>query len=60
MTHKSVLVRYEGEIADANEAVGGMLAPYRENAEVPKYDWFQIGGRWQGMLKLEGLGFFSG
>jgi hypothetical protein len=119
MTHFTILVRFEGDIANAEKTVGEMLAPYDENKEVPKYkhylrkeeverackhfgikpmspsgvavgekyrltpaqieeyfgnaggedkkgyfywstynirsgwDWYQIGGRWQGMLLLK-------
>ena len=119
MTHFTVLVRYEGDIADAEAKIGGMLAPFDENKQVPRYklrmkkksvqhaleyfnkkrgmsssgvtvgeteltpeeikeyegaeggkdgrgyfywstynklskwDWYEIGGRWQGMLMLK-------
>ena len=118
MTHFTVLLKFEGDIADAETRIAEMLAPYDENVEVPRYkkylkkadvqhalehykklprspsgvafdaeltpdeikeyfggegggkdrkgyfywstynpkskwDFYQIGGRWQGMLKLE-------
>jgi hypothetical protein len=50
MTHHSVLVKYEGDIVDAEEAIAHLLTRYKQNK---KWDWYQIGGRWQGMLKLK-------
>ena len=37
MTHYTVLVRYEGDMAEVDEKVAEMLAPYDENLEVPRY-----------------------
>lgn len=127
MTHYTVLIRYEGDIADAEKVVGDMLEPYDENKEVgehkqylsensvkgaleffkktpkspsgvsieqgeltpeeieeyeggknagkdekgyyymstynpqSKWDWYEIGGRWSGMLALkpEKLGIYN-
>lgn len=50
MTHHSVLIKYEGKIVDAEETIDKMLTSYKENKG---WDWYQIGGRWQGMLKLK-------
>lgn len=126
MTHFTVLVRYEGDITEAEKKIEEMLAPYDENKEVPrrkrylskdsvkralehykktgmspsgvvlptaeltpeeikdwegseggkdkrgyfywstynpksKWDWYAIGGRWQGMLTLKAgkAGFYK-
>lgn len=111
MTHFTVLVKFEGDISEAEDRIEQMLAPYDENTEVERYkkripareikdackyfnipntnnarptfkqlkeyfgsevgkdakgyfrwstynkkskwDWYQVGGRWQGMLTLK-------
>lgn len=111
MTHFTVLVKYEGDISEAEDRIEQMLAPYDENTDVERYkkripakeikdackyfnipntnnarptfkqlkeyfgdevdkdakgffrwstynkkskwDWYQVGGRWQGMLTLK-------
>jgi hypothetical protein len=47
MSHFTVLVVGE----DVDEA----LLPFDENSDTdqPKWDWYQVGGRWAGMLKLK-------
>ncbi|MFI6029498.1 hypothetical protein [Amycolatopsis magusensis] len=68
MSHFSVTVAVSGADADeAEENIKTLLAPFDENLEVArrtkgdeirghkpnaKWDWYQIGGRWSGELRL--------
>lgn len=68
MSHFTVTVAVPGADADEAEAnIKTLLAPYDENLEVAqrtedgetwwynpkaKWDWYQIGGRWSGALRL--------
>ena len=55
MSHFTVLVkvkkdRLENHDGDLQSALREMLLPYNANA---KWDWYQIGGRWSGMLPVK-------
>ena len=53
MSHFATLVLINSRHANEPEkAVTKLLAPYNENEDVenPRWDWWQIGGRWTGAL----------
>lgn len=68
MSHFTVTVAVSGaDASDAEENIKALLAPFDENLEVAqrtedgetwwynpkaKWDWYQIGGRWTGELRL--------
>lgn len=54
MSHAAVLVAVEGERSQISDLVDHEMAPFDENNECfrdgSRWDWFVIGGRWDGYL----------
>lgn len=54
MSHFTVLVRFEGDIAKAEERIAELLAPYDENLEVAPYKHYMSKESVEGALKHYG------
>jgi hypothetical protein len=48
--HYSAIVIVPGETTDIDHAVAAVMQPYREDDRHGFWDWYQIGGRWTGLV----------
>lgn len=55
MTHFTVLVRYEGDIAQVENQVEEMLKPYDENTQVERYKHYLLKERLRRMCEHYGI-----